>query len=112
MTIANRVFVEAVADAVAKSGLRLTRIEHTLTSFCQMVGALGLDEERPILLVQANEQSAVMAISYQGQLLLDYRPVEHSSEGNEQIPAWARGGIPPYQMSEAISSEASLCRCR
>ncbi len=74
MTVAHRDVVDAVASAVASVGLRLVRLEHSLVSLCKAIGECGLDSAAPILLLRQQVGRPEIAVSYRGQLLLDYRP--------------------------------------
>lgn len=89
VTIAHRGFVELIADAVSKAGLRLVKMEHTLTVLCQLVGQQKLDVQRPVLIVSTGYRGSYMALSYQGRLLLDYRPPACYEAEACNINSWA-----------------------
>ncbi|MCA9125981.1 MAG: PilN domain-containing protein [Planctomycetales bacterium] len=74
VTVAHRGFIEAVAQAVESAGLRLARMEHTLSTICEAIGATGRDQQQPVLIVAKGSGRPEMAVSFQGQLILDYRP--------------------------------------
>ncbi|GAB5405535.1 MAG: hypothetical protein Aurels2KO_37660 [Aureliella sp.] len=74
LTVAHRDVVDTVASAVSSAGLRLVRLEHSLVSLCKGIGESGLDSESPILLLRQQFGRPEIAVSYRGELLLDYRP--------------------------------------
>lgn len=74
LTVAHREVVNAIANAIKASGMRLTRIEHTLTTLCSAIGSTGYDAEEPVLLLNTSFGRPELGISFGGQLLLDYRP--------------------------------------
>ncbi len=51
VTVARRGVIDAVALAVGKAGMRLTRLEHSLSALCQAIGHTGYDSQQPVLVV-------------------------------------------------------------
>lgn len=83
MTVAHRDVVEAVANAVSNAGMRLVRIEHSLVALSKAIGEQGLDRRAPILIVRQHTGRTEIAVSYRGELLLDYRPSSMDVETND-----------------------------
>lgn len=83
VTVAMRSAVDTIAAAVRGSGMRLCRIEHSLLPMCRAFAASGLDQDAPLLLVTREQRRLELGISYQGQLLLDYRPSMPNGEVSE-----------------------------
>jgi Fimbrial assembly protein (PilN) len=79
VTVGQRDVIELVAKAVENAGLRLAKIEHTLTALCQVAGHSGCDQQEPILMVLTAAGRSDMFISFQGGLLLDYRPTQRNT---------------------------------
>ena len=74
VTIAMRAVVESVTSAIAEVGLRLVRMEHTMLVLCRILDRSQIDANEPVLFV-INEMDRIdLGISYQGRLILDYRP--------------------------------------
>lgn len=74
LSVAHQDVVEAVASAVKEAGLRLTRVEHTLTAMCRAIGSTGHDRDEAVLLLNTRQGRPELAVSFRGKLLLDYRP--------------------------------------
>lgn len=74
VTIANREIIDAISTSAQSAGLRLAKMEHTLSPFCQAIGSYGFDADEPVLIVATTAAGADLAISFRGQLLLDYHP--------------------------------------
>ncbi|MCA9195101.1 MAG: PilN domain-containing protein [Planctomycetales bacterium] len=89
MTVAERSVVESVAEAVDAAGMRLVRIEHTLIALCQIAGFTGCDMQEPVLLVATGCGRADLVITYQGQLILDYRPTRSKTGDTCSVDMWA-----------------------
>lgn len=87
LTVAHRDVVEAVANAVSNAGMRLARIEHSLVTLAKAIGEQGLDRRAPVLLVRQHTGRTEIAVSYQGELLLDYRPSSMDIEEKESTTA-------------------------
>jgi hypothetical protein len=90
VTVAQRSVIELVARSVAEAGLRLGRVEHTLTVLCQIAGQAGIDAHRPVLMILTGLNRSDMFITFQGQLLLDYRPTEHDKQSVGAGIAWTK----------------------
>jgi hypothetical protein len=89
VTVAQREVLELVLRAIEDAGLRLGRIEHTLTTLCQVAGESGCDNAEPLLMVLTGGGRSDMFISFQGQLLLDYRPsASHVSQESCSVNNW------------------------
>ncbi len=74
VTIAMRNMVDAVADAVDDANLRLAYLEHTMLVLCRILRKYDVDTEEPVLFIVDELGRIDLGISYQGRLLLDYRP--------------------------------------
>ncbi|GIW92720.1 MAG: hypothetical protein KatS3mg110_0761 [Pirellulaceae bacterium] len=74
VTIANRSVLRGVIGAMETAGLQVASLRPSLVSLSQCLAKLQLDQEGPVLLVEITDRGAEVGISYQGQLLLDYRP--------------------------------------
>jgi Tfp pilus assembly protein PilN len=82
VSVSNRRVLDGVADAAATAGLSVATIEPSLVAVSRCLGHMGLDHDHPALIVRLNETGAVLGISYQGQVLLDYRPGGKIDAGN------------------------------
>lgn len=87
VTIAQHSIIEAVSQAIEQVRLRLGKIEHSTVALCQVIGHAGLDASQPVLLVLTNSHVASLVLSYNGQLILDYRPASATHE-TCQIDHW------------------------
>ncbi len=97
LAVANERSLEALVDAFRKAGLKPELIEPSLVSLCRFVGRTGRDHENPVLLVKLGKGGLEVAISYQGQLMLHYRPGGHLSEdGASAIVAKHLGRLQRY----------------
>lgn len=74
VTVANNDRLRAVVNAFEIAGLKVRSIEHSLVTVARMLGKLGYDRDEPALLLDLTQRGVDVGISYQGQLLLDYRP--------------------------------------
>lgn len=74
LTVSNRKTLEALMAGATAAGIQIDTVEPALVSLCRVVGRLGYDRDEPVLLVSTDEMGVELGISYDGQLLLDYRP--------------------------------------
>lgn len=74
VTIAMRDMVDAVATAVQNAGMRLAYLEHTMLVLCRILHSYDNDIDEPVLFIVDDLGRIDLGISYQGRLLLDYRP--------------------------------------
>lgn len=74
VSVVHRQTVEAILDVAKSVGLAVIAIEPTVISLCRLMGAMGLDRDAPSLLVCPGQSGVEIAISFKGQLYLDYRP--------------------------------------
>ncbi|MCC9601566.1 PilN domain-containing protein [Stieleria sp. JC731] len=74
VTVAMRDVVEAVAKATRATGLRLANLEHTMLVLSRVLHNHGRDAQEPVLMGIDDLGRIDLGISYQGRLLLDYRP--------------------------------------
>jgi Tfp pilus assembly protein PilN len=74
VAVSSRRVLDGVAEAAAAAGLSVATIEPSLVAVSRCLGHMGLDHEQPALIVNLSENGADLGISYQGQVLLDYRP--------------------------------------
>jgi len=74
VSVVHRQTIEAILEVAKSVGLAVIAVEPTVISLCRLMGAMGLDREAPSLLVCPGQSGVEIAVSYQGQLYLDYRP--------------------------------------
>ena len=74
VTVANREVMEALDDAFEVARLKVVRIEHSLAALSRVVQATGDDVDAPVIVIDVADSGVDVGISYNGQLLLDYRP--------------------------------------
>ncbi|QDU76155.1 Fimbrial assembly protein (PilN) [Bremerella volcania] len=74
VSVVHRQTIEAILDVAKSAGLSVIAVEPTVISLCRLMGAMGLDREAPSLLVCPGQSGVEIAVSFQGQLYLDYRP--------------------------------------
>ncbi|MCS7465448.1 PilN domain-containing protein [Stieleria sp. ICT_E10.1] len=74
VTIAIRQMVDAIAAAVQSAGMRLAHLEHSMLVLCRILHAYEKDSQVPVLFMVEELGRVDLGISYQGRLLLDYRP--------------------------------------
>ncbi|MBX7168052.1 MAG: PilN domain-containing protein [Pirellulales bacterium] len=91
LAVANQRALSNLVDAAAEAGLKIDIVEPGLVAVCRLIGKLGLDATGPGLVVQLSERGAEVGLSYQGQLLIEYRPVARTS--HEQLPDIVAGHL-------------------
>jgi hypothetical protein len=74
LTVINQKNLDAILTACADAGIRVELVEHSLLSLSRLIGRLKHDAEEPVLILEINERGVDVGISYNGELLLDYRP--------------------------------------
>lgn len=74
MTVTNEKTLQAITGAAKEAGLKTTSIEHSLITLSRAVGRTQRDAESPVIIIHLNHRGVDMGVSYQGRLLLDYRP--------------------------------------
>jgi hypothetical protein len=84
MTITNQELLAAITSAAREVGFKVKSIEHSLVALSRAVGQVGLDRELPAIIVELNQRGIDLGISYQGRLLLDYRPGGLTRTSGEQ----------------------------
>jgi hypothetical protein len=84
MTITNQELLGAITSAALEVGFRVKSIEHSLVALSRAVGHAGLDRELPAIIVELNQRGIDLGITYQGRLLLDYRPGGLTRNSGEQ----------------------------
>jgi len=89
ITLAQHSLLEFVTQAIEESGLRLGRVEHTITTLCRIAGNAGLDTTQPVLMVLTGRGLADLIISYQGQLMLEYRPAQKKGSDACRLDMWS-----------------------
>ncbi|MCH8922963.1 MAG: PilN domain-containing protein [Planctomycetes bacterium] len=80
LTVANKKTLETIVSAVNQLGIEIDTIEPSLVALSRCVGRIGRDASRPVLIVMLNESGVELGITYQGQLILDYRPGGRSAK--------------------------------
>ena len=74
MTVTNQKTLESITTAAKDAGLKVASIEHSLVTLSRAVGRTQRDAESPVIIIHLNSRGVDMGVSYQGRLLLDYRP--------------------------------------
>lgn len=74
VSVVHRETVETILEVTRSLGLSVIAIEPTVISLCRLMGAMRLDQDAPALLVCPGQSGVEIAISFRGQLYLDYRP--------------------------------------
>lgn len=82
LTVSNQKTLDALVHVAATVGIHIELIEPSLVALSRVLGKLGHDHSDPVLLVTVDERGVELGISYQGQLLLDYRPGGHAIHAN------------------------------
>ncbi len=90
VSVAHQHVVAAVAQAAREAGIHLRSLHHSLCAMAHAVGHTGRDAQRPVILIEADHRSVELGISFQGQLLLDYRPVGGHAVKDEVVQILAR----------------------
>ncbi len=72
--VGNFTRLNALYEAFVSCHVDVAWIEPSLVSMARMVGMLGIDSEKPVLIADSFGQSWEVGITHQGRLLLDYRP--------------------------------------
>ena len=72
--VGNHTRLQTLYDALADCDIQVAWIEPSLVSMARLVGMLGIDQDKPILIADSFGQSWEVGIAHQGRLLLDYRP--------------------------------------
>jgi len=80
VSVVHRQTMEAIMEVAKAVGLAVIAVEPTVISLCRLMGAMDLDREAPSLLVCPGQSGVEIAISFQGQLYLDYRPAGIANE--------------------------------
>lgn len=65
--------LQLIFEAIDQSKLKLASIEPVVLATTRQIGLLGLDGERPLLLVFMDRDRCEVAISHRGRLMLSYR---------------------------------------
>lgn len=84
MTVTNQELLAAITNAAREVGFKVKSIEHSLVALSRAVGQAGLDRQLPAIVVELNQRGIDLGISYQGRLLLDYRPGGLTRTSGEQ----------------------------
>jgi len=66
--------IESLLEITRPMGIRIVSMEPAVIALCRVMGAIQLDQAAPALVICAGTDSMEVAISYQGQLYLDYCP--------------------------------------
>lgn len=72
--VGNHTRLQTLYEAFADCDVRVAWIEPSLVSMARLIGMLGIDEDKPVLIADSFGQSWEVGIAHQGRLLLDYRP--------------------------------------
>jgi len=74
VTVANERTLRSLVAAVENAGLQVASMEHSLVAIARTLGQLHQDEQEPVVVLDITRRGVDVGISFQGQLLLDYRP--------------------------------------
>ncbi|HZZ73526.1 MAG TPA: PilN domain-containing protein [Pirellulales bacterium] len=80
LTVTNKKVLDTIMAAAREAGLAVSLVEPVLVALARTVNRLQRDLDRPVVLVNLSRESFELGISYQGQLLLDYRPGGKSAQ--------------------------------
>lgn len=107
VSVTNRTVLEALDQAFEAARLKVVRIEHSLAALSRVVQATGDDSDTPVIVIDVADSGVDVGISYNGQLLLDYRPsgtnakdsvgvivARHTKRLQRYIDRLLRGGAP------------------
>lgn len=111
MTVANREVLSSLAQAAKDAGLHVTHIEPSLVALSRLIGQLSFDRDEPTAIMQLDERGVEFGISYQGQLLLDYRPGGRSARDKvAMIVSQHWGRLQRYSARHFRNSQHDLSR--
>lgn len=85
LTVSNKKILETIVAAADHLGIEIDTIEPSLVALSRCVSSIGRDADRPVLIVMLNEAGVELGITYQGHLILDYRPGGRSAK--EEVAA-------------------------
>ncbi|MDX1962088.1 MAG: PilN domain-containing protein [Pirellulales bacterium] len=74
LTVANQTTLQTMVGGIVAAGLKLDLIEHSLIALARILGQRGLDQRAPVLIIEIGSNGVDLGVTYQGKLLLDYRP--------------------------------------
>ncbi|WDQ16427.1 hypothetical protein [Rhodopirellula sp. P2] len=80
--VGNRVRLKNLYEVFRMCDVEIAWLEPSLVSLARLTGWLGLDRHAPVLIADSFGQSWEVGISFEGRLLLDYRPAA-ARDGNE-----------------------------
>nr|WP_233215676.1 hypothetical protein [Rhodopirellula bahusiensis] len=80
--VGNRVRLQNLYEVFRMCDVEIAWVEPSLVSLSRLVGWLGLDNHAPVLIADSFGRSWEVGISFQGRLLLDYRPAA-ARDGSE-----------------------------
>ena len=72
--VVNERLLILLATALRQVSIQVNSIEPSAVGLCRLVGHIGIDKEKPVLILSTGESSNEIFISHQGHLFLDYRP--------------------------------------
>lgn len=72
--VGNRVRLQNLYEVFRMCDVEIAWLEPSLVSLARLTGWLGLDRHAPVLIADSFGQSWEVGISFEGRLLLDYRP--------------------------------------
>jgi Tfp pilus assembly protein PilN len=74
LSVTNKGTVQAIVQATDVAGVYIQSIEHSLVASARSVGYMKADAEEPVIIIELNENSLELGISFGGNLLLDFHP--------------------------------------
>ncbi|WP_037252441.1 hypothetical protein [Rhodopirellula europaea] len=80
--VGNRVRLQNLYEVFRMCDIEIAWVEPSLVSLSRLIGWLGLDRHAPVLIADSFGQSWEVGISFEGRLLLDYRPAA-ARDGSE-----------------------------
>lgn len=80
LSIVNQRILTKLIDSATRAGMKADVVEPSIVASCRLLGYLGGDHDEPALVIQVGQRTVELAVTYRGQLLLDYRPSGHDAK--------------------------------
>lgn len=74
VSVANLQVIQNIFEAFHEAKLSIVRVEHSLSAISRVAHAVRADVNQPVLVIDVSQRVVDVGISFNGQLLLDYRP--------------------------------------
>lgn len=86
LSATNKKTLDVILKAAEAASIEVDVVEPSLIALCRALGAMGVDQEAPVLVIEVDEQSVELGLCYRGRLLLDHRPAGiRGADGLAQI---------------------------